>query len=371
MDYAKLYARFIADRKAKEKEIIASGVYTEKHHIKPRSMGGNDAEENLIRLTAGDHYFAHLILAKCYGGKMWLAVAAMCNMPGATKRRDFLAKRRWVSIAREQSRVLHSENSKRLHKDPAFVAKLHSAESKAKRAKTMAHLYATTDLKARKSEGQRRAFAKPESRTLRSIIQKEVQNRPELAAKRAERMKTWNPMHNEKARKMVGQSVREYCAKPEVKAAKSDRLMDKSHPIHSAEARAKSAAGIKKVRESNPLAYSKTPVWYLGELRALKTVCGELGLHSSNISNKAKKEGKPLQEVFDWYLSTTPQERLAQRKVAERKAVLCVEEGIRFDCISRAVEWMQSQGKKSGVSSIMNCCKGRNKTAYGYTWRYA
>ena len=320
MDYAKLYARFIADRQAKEKEIVASGVYTEKHHITPRSMGGNDSKENLIRLTAGDHYFAHLILAKCYGGKMWLAVAAMCDMPGHTKKRDFVAKRRWVAMARAASSKPKSENAKRLHKDPAFVAKLHSPEAKAKRAKTMAHLYATTDLKEKKSEGQRIAFAKPESRVLRSMIQKEIQCRPEVAAKRTERMKTWNPMQSEKTRLMVGQSVREYCAKPEVKAAKSDRLMDKSHPIHSAEARAKSVAGIKKARESNPLAYSKTPVWYLGELRALKTVCGELGLHPSNISKKAKKEGKPLQEVFDWYLSTTKSERLAMRKTRAKRS---------------------------------------------------
>lgn len=45
-------------------------------------MGGNDSEGNLIALTAGDHFFAHLLLAKVYGGKMWAAVVAMANLCG-------------------------------------------------------------------------------------------------------------------------------------------------------------------------------------------------------------------------------------------------------------------------------------------------
>ena len=38
--------------------------YTEKHHIIPKSMGGLDTKENLVVLTAREHYIAHLLLTK-------------------------------------------------------------------------------------------------------------------------------------------------------------------------------------------------------------------------------------------------------------------------------------------------------------------
>lgn len=38
--------------------------YQEKHHIKPKCLGGNDSKDNLIFLYAQEHYCAHKILAK-------------------------------------------------------------------------------------------------------------------------------------------------------------------------------------------------------------------------------------------------------------------------------------------------------------------
>lgn len=43
-------------------------------------MAGADDRSNLIRLTPEDHYFAHLLLAKSYGGANWAAVYAMCYL---------------------------------------------------------------------------------------------------------------------------------------------------------------------------------------------------------------------------------------------------------------------------------------------------
>ena len=48
MNYAKIYSDFIADRRAKEADLLASGEYSENHHILPRSLGGGDEAENLI-----------------------------------------------------------------------------------------------------------------------------------------------------------------------------------------------------------------------------------------------------------------------------------------------------------------------------------
>jgi len=39
-------------------------VYIEKHHIIPRSMGGNNDVTNLAKLTAREHYLCHYLLTK-------------------------------------------------------------------------------------------------------------------------------------------------------------------------------------------------------------------------------------------------------------------------------------------------------------------
>lgn len=38
--------------------------YTEKHHIIPKSCGGNNDKDNLVSLTAKEHFICHLLLTK-------------------------------------------------------------------------------------------------------------------------------------------------------------------------------------------------------------------------------------------------------------------------------------------------------------------
>lgn len=59
--YKQLYSRFIKSRR----HLIRDG-YIERHHIKPRGIGGSDSSSNLINLTPREHFFAHLILYKIY-----------------------------------------------------------------------------------------------------------------------------------------------------------------------------------------------------------------------------------------------------------------------------------------------------------------
>lgn len=75
MNYQKIYAAFITDRRSCESHPLIQ--YVEKHHIVPSSLGGGDEPENLIYLTPEDHFFAHLLLAKIHGGAMWAPIAFM------------------------------------------------------------------------------------------------------------------------------------------------------------------------------------------------------------------------------------------------------------------------------------------------------
>ena len=38
--------------------------YLEKHHILPRSLGGSDNKDNLVELTAKEHFIVHMLLCK-------------------------------------------------------------------------------------------------------------------------------------------------------------------------------------------------------------------------------------------------------------------------------------------------------------------
>jgi hypothetical protein len=38
--------------------------YTEKHHIIPKSLGGSNKKDNLVRLTAREHFICHWLLTK-------------------------------------------------------------------------------------------------------------------------------------------------------------------------------------------------------------------------------------------------------------------------------------------------------------------
>lgn len=113
MDYKRIYAEFIKARR--EREPSLSG-YTERHHIIPRCMGGGDEPANLIRLTAGDHFFAHLLLAKAHGGPLWYAVNALIRGSSIGGRRDDLSfalrGRRWYERTKIEFSAAHSKRMK-------------------------------------------------------------------------------------------------------------------------------------------------------------------------------------------------------------------------------------------------------------------
>jgi hypothetical protein len=61
--------------------ILDKSIYTEKHHILPICMGGDNKKNNLTKLTAKEHFICHKILCKLYpdNEKLRYAFWAMCN----------------------------------------------------------------------------------------------------------------------------------------------------------------------------------------------------------------------------------------------------------------------------------------------------
>ena len=63
--YTKWYYGIINNAKLRN---LPKHSYTEKHHILPRSLGGDDSKENLVRLSAREHFVCHLLLTKMVDG---------------------------------------------------------------------------------------------------------------------------------------------------------------------------------------------------------------------------------------------------------------------------------------------------------------
>ena len=61
MNYSKIYRKIIDHRKNNP-----YNGYVERHHILPKSLGGTNSLDNLVDLTAREHFLCHLLLTKMY-----------------------------------------------------------------------------------------------------------------------------------------------------------------------------------------------------------------------------------------------------------------------------------------------------------------
>jgi hypothetical protein len=91
MNYKKIYNQII--EKAKNRVLVG---YKETHHITPRCMNGTNEKDNLVGLTAREHFVCHLLLTRIYPNHkgLRLAVWNMCN-----------AKRRYQGRYKPNSRL--------------------------------------------------------------------------------------------------------------------------------------------------------------------------------------------------------------------------------------------------------------------------
>ena len=65
MNYRRIYNDLIENR---QQNPITEG-YSENHHILPRSLGGSNNLDNLVKLSAREHFICHYLLAKIYKKK--------------------------------------------------------------------------------------------------------------------------------------------------------------------------------------------------------------------------------------------------------------------------------------------------------------
>jgi hypothetical protein len=109
--YSKLYYTITANAKQR----ITAG-YTETHHIIPQSLGGSNDIDNLVELTAREHFICHWLLIKMtegdHRGKMLYALQGM----KAENRYQQRYHTKITSRVYEKYRIEHAENHSKIMK---------------------------------------------------------------------------------------------------------------------------------------------------------------------------------------------------------------------------------------------------------------
>lgn len=118
MNYKKIYDQII-DR-AKNRSLTE---YCEKHHIIPKCMGGSDDSNNIVKLTAREHFLCHWILHELYPNdyKLTYAFDKMSHIK-SNSAKSYVPSSRVIEYARkEMARLSTGSNN-------PFYGKKHSKE---------------------------------------------------------------------------------------------------------------------------------------------------------------------------------------------------------------------------------------------------
>jgi hypothetical protein len=118
MNYQKIYDSII-EKANSENRRKGDGIYYEKHHIIPRCLNGGDEKENLVLLTAREHFLCHKLLAFIYPNKkeIFYAIHLM----------TFMNKEKYALSSRD-----YEYAKLKLLEFPPFLNKQHTSESKDK-----------------------------------------------------------------------------------------------------------------------------------------------------------------------------------------------------------------------------------------------
>ena len=117
--YTKWYFHIINNA---QNRIVSPDVYYEKHHITPKSIGGDNISSNLILLTAREHFVCHLLLTKMTSGlhksKMTYALNMMlvkrnnCHFRYLPRSKIYEITRKLNSLEQQKKKVSQETKNK-------------------------------------------------------------------------------------------------------------------------------------------------------------------------------------------------------------------------------------------------------------------
>uniref|UniRef100_A0AAU8HZ40 Homing endonuclease n=1 Tax=Rhizobium phage IG49 TaxID=3129228 RepID=A0AAU8HZ40_9CAUD len=111
--WKKIYFQLVEKRK---KEVLhRKDGYVEKHHVLPKSFGGDNSKENVIAFTAREHFILHRLLVRFTEGKWENKMRCALLMLGTSNgKRGVLSSRDYENARKEFSRMPSPQKGKPL-----------------------------------------------------------------------------------------------------------------------------------------------------------------------------------------------------------------------------------------------------------------
>jgi hypothetical protein len=161
--YTRIYNAIVAQAKQR-----VNNCYVEKHHIIPKSLGGNNSLDNLVELTAREHFICHRLLIKMTDGnnqtKMKKALWAMTvHTSKRTNNRKKVTGMIYNQIRKQYVDSITGVPKTAEHRKKISESKkghIQSQETKDKRAKSLTGGTRSDETKAKMSAWQK-GIAKP------------------------------------------------------------------------------------------------------------------------------------------------------------------------------------------------------------------
>ena len=139
MNYQRIYDQIIERARTRQLE-----GYVEKHHIVPRCLGGTNNTENIVQLTAREHFICHQLLCEIYPDNDKLKYALYLMNIGKQKHKN--ADYRISSRTYERLKLEHSL---------FLIGKKHKNKTKQKKSKSMKLVWANKTDKEKKQYGEK------------------------------------------------------------------------------------------------------------------------------------------------------------------------------------------------------------------------
>lgn len=103
--YSQLYFKITSNAKKR----VTAG-YTERHHIMPQSLGGSNDKDNLVDLTAREHFICHWLLIKMTEGEERSKMLYALNGMKAENRYQQRYSTKITARVYEKHRIEHAQN---------------------------------------------------------------------------------------------------------------------------------------------------------------------------------------------------------------------------------------------------------------------
>lgn len=146
--------------------------YIERHHIIPKSLGGSNLSDNIVKLLAREHFVCHILLTKMTSNiEKYKMIHAAIGMKRARKYQDrYINSRLYENIKKEYANISRIRNTGRVA----------TAETRSKMSIASKGKQKTAEHAANISKGSKGKPKKPMPEALKKQISEKLKGRPSV-----------------------------------------------------------------------------------------------------------------------------------------------------------------------------------------------